>query len=45
MMTRRRLLIGTAVGFAGASMTQAWVAPADGETSRSRTGMLNGASS
>jgi peptide-methionine (R)-S-oxide reductase len=32
MMTRRRLLIGTAVGFAGASITRGWVAAADSET-------------
>jgi peptide-methionine (R)-S-oxide reductase len=32
MMTRRRLLIGTAVGIAGASITRAWIAPAGGET-------------
>jgi peptide-methionine (R)-S-oxide reductase len=32
MMTRRRLLIGTAVGFAGASITHAWIASADSET-------------
>jgi len=32
MMRRRRLLIGTAVGVAGASLTHAWVAPADSET-------------
>ena len=32
MITRRRLLIGTAVGFAGASITRGWVAPARSET-------------
>jgi peptide-methionine (R)-S-oxide reductase len=32
MMTRRRLLIGTAVGIAGASITRAWIAPAGSET-------------
>ncbi len=32
MMTRRRLLIGTAAGFAGASITRGWIAPAGSET-------------
>ena len=31
-MTRRRLLIGTAVGLAGASLTRGWIAPAGSET-------------
>jgi peptide-methionine (R)-S-oxide reductase len=32
MMTRRRLVISTAVGFAGTSITRGWVAAADSET-------------
>jgi peptide-methionine (R)-S-oxide reductase len=32
MMTTRRLLIGTAVGFAGASITRGWIAPAGSGT-------------
>ena len=32
MMTRRRLLIGTVVGFAGAPITRGWVGAASGET-------------
>jgi peptide-methionine (R)-S-oxide reductase len=32
MMTRRRLVFGTAVGVAGASITRGWVAAADSET-------------
>ena len=32
MITRRRLLIGTAIGFAGAWITRGWIAPAGSET-------------